>query len=585
MLDTDDPEVDHAIDILTRHGRSLRRALHFDDGAAARSDEVQVDLRARIFEVHEIERELVRAVVEVPNANRRDGLAEARAFELAGLRELVERETKRDKPSRDRRGARTAVGFEDVAVDRYLPFSEPLHVDRGAKGAPDEALNFLRSPAGRFSSAVAIFARLRIRSRVHLVLGRDPAFAFALHPRRDLLVDRRCRENDRGPGSVKHGAFGHALKTNRHFDGAKRVKRATIRTCHGPCLPGFALGDLRACPSDTWTHPRVHCAVALSHDTVSQFAPSHFESYRGTRYRAEEQAIELRCLALEDRPVVVAIYALLRELEALVSSDADVDDPGPLSAFVARHDIHTLLHQIRRLGGQFQQDEHIAEALHDIRGGALSALFVQLSSVGRVPYRSQISRALFLATRDHMKMMRSVVKDLDVVARERDLAFRPHSLFELTRALRDFTARVGDERVVVNVECATEGVIAESCVECAAIDRVAYNLLNNAVRYADSPSISAWLVTLENDLRVAIANSISSEQSAVVCEQLASNASSLFGNFSSTGSGYGLRIVSELVGRAYGIANVETLTKNGYVGAVVVEDKFLTWFHWPLVGA
>lgn len=325
--------------------------------------------------------------------------------------------------------------------------------------------------------------------------------------------------------------------------------------------------------------------MALSLETISQLAPPVLENYRGTRYRADEQAIELATFTPEDRPIVIAVYALLQALEEVVRGGGELDDPAPLRAFVAQHDIGELVNRVRRLGAQHQDDEHTAEAIHDIRGGALTALFVQLLRLERVPYRNEMARAIFIATRDHMKMMRSVVRDLDPVARERDLAFRPHSLGELARALRDFTATAGTESVSVTVDCAADGIIAESCVECAAIDRVAYNLLNNAARYADRPTITAWLVTLDHDLRVAIANSISEKQRAVVAEQLASDGASLFGAFTTSGSGYGLRIVSELVGRAYGVASVETLVKDGYVGAKVIEDTFVTWFHWPLAGA
>ena len=326
--------------------------------------------------------------------------------------------------------------------------------------------------------------------------------------------------------------------------------------------------------------------MTLSVETIARLAPSPLENWRGTRYRADEQAIELRALSPDDQPVVVTIYAMLRELESVVGGGADLDDPAPLLAFVARHDVGTLVRRVQRLGATQQDDAHLAEAIHDIRGGALTALVVHLMRLGRAAYRSDVARALFIASRDHMKMMRNVVLDLDPVARERDLGFRPHSLGDLARALREFTATsTGGEPVTVDVACTAEAIIAESCVECSAIDRVAYNLLNNAARYADRPTIDAWLVTMESDLRVAIANSVSAEQRAIVEEQLAASSSSLFGSFTTSGSGHGLRIVSELVSRAYGVSSLETLTKAGYVGAKVVEESFVTWFHWPLAGA
>jgi signal transduction histidine kinase len=325
--------------------------------------------------------------------------------------------------------------------------------------------------------------------------------------------------------------------------------------------------------------------VTLSRATIAGLAPPSLENLRPSRYRSDEQAIDLGRLAPADRPVVLAIYAMLGELAEVVGVDGALDDPAPLLAFVARYDVSALLYEVRGLGAANPEDKAVAEVLHDIRGGALTTLFVQLARLGRIPYKKELAVALFLATRDQRKMMRNVVRDLDAVARVRDLAPRPHSLGEVARALREFTATMGDERVVVTVDCASDAVIAESCVECAAIDRVAYNLLNNAVRYADRPSIDAWLLTLEHDLRVAIANPIAAEQRAIVSEQLAADPGSLFGSFTTSGSGHGLRIVSDLVGRAYGVASAKMLVDRGYVGATIVEDRFVTWFHWPLAGA
>ncbi len=323
----------------------------------------------------------------------------------------------------------------------------------------------------------------------------------------------------------------------------------------------------------------------ISSAVIAQLAPSRLENHRSSRYRAEEQAIALGSFTTEDREVVVALYAVLRELDGVLGVEGAIDDPAPLLDFVARHPVSELVRRVQRVGTQARGDAHLTEAVHDIRGGALSALFVHLARVGRARFETATARGLFIMVRDHMKMMRNVVLDLDPAARERDLSFRPHSLGDLAGAVREFTATVDEQPVVVEVECTDERVIAESCVECSAIDRVAYNLMNNAARYTDRPAISAWLVTSTSDLRVAIANSISAPRRAVVADVLDKDPASLFGSFTTSGSGHGLRIVSELVSRAYGVARTETLIREGYVGAKIIDETFVTWFHWPLAGA
>lgn len=319
-------------------------------------------------------------------------------------------------------------------------------------------------------------------------------------------------------------------------------------------------------------------------DTISRLAPPKLENHRTTRYRSDEQALELSAFGKGNSRVVVALYDFLSELAGIAGSNHDLEDPAPLLAFVARHDIDDLVQRVRRLTAE-GDDDHVAEALHDIRGGAMTALFVQLSRLPRTPYRAEMARALAIYTRDHMKIMRNVVSDLDAAARARDLALLPHVLDDLAHALGEFTANVGEQQVIVDVSCPAGAVIAESCVECSAIDRVAYNFLNNAARYADRPLIAAWLVVLESDLRVAVANSISAQQRAMLVDLLAGDPNALFGSFTTSGSGHGLRIVSDLVGRAYGVASTEALIRGGYIGAKIVEHGFVGWFHWPLSAA
>lgn len=319
-------------------------------------------------------------------------------------------------------------------------------------------------------------------------------------------------------------------------------------------------------------------------DAIAEVAPATFESARTTRYRSEEQAIPLADFGAEQGDVIVLLYEFLRELAAIVGDERSSNDPAALTSFLAQRDVNGLLERLRRLRAD-GRDGRVVDALHDIRGGATTALFATLWKLGRGAYRPEMSRALSIYARDHMKMMRNVVLGLDPAARERDLSAVPHSLDDLTRALRDFTARSGERELLVDVTVVGEAVIADSCVECAAIDRAAYNLLNNAVRYTDDVTVSSSLVVLENDLRVAVANSISASQRTVLSELLAREPTALFGSFTTSGSGRGLRIVSELVGRAYGITSTETLMSGGYLGAKVIDDGFVGWFHWPLAGA
>ena len=322
----------------------------------------------------------------------------------------------------------------------------------------------------------------------------------------------------------------------------------------------------------------------LTSEQILSLAPAQLDNLRASRYRADEQAFAASELADDDLATVRALYAMLGEVEALTGDGRQGEDRAALLALTARHDVDGLLHRVRRIGAA-SSSLRVAAAVHDLRGGALTTLFVHLAPRRRGLARPDAWRALFLAARDHRKVMRNVLIDLDAAARARDLAFLPHSLADLARALRAIAGVVRNEPIVIEVECATDAVIAESCVECAAIDRVAYNLMNNAIRHAARPEIFVSLRTLDHDLRVTVANAVAPEQGALVAAALARDPAALHGSFTTTGSGQGLRIVSDLVSRAYGVTSTEALIERGYVGAKLLDDAFVTWFHWPLGGA
>jgi signal transduction histidine kinase len=322
--------------------------------------------------------------------------------------------------------------------------------------------------------------------------------------------------------------------------------------------------------------------MRLSWETVRALAPSSLENQRVQRYHADEQALALDAFPETDRPVLVETYAALGALEALVAQE--LVDPEPLLALLAERDFDGLFRRIRTLGAS-RPSERVAAALHDVRGGALTALFVHLARVGRAASLPEVGRALFIAARDHRKVMRNVVLDLDPAARARDLATKPHSLADLARAIGEFSGGPDEARIRVEVTSEADGVVAESCVECAAVDRVAYNLLNNAARHAADPVVEAWLAKGSTDLRVVVANGLADADRAALEPIVGVDPARLFSGFSTTGSGHGLRIVSELVGQAYGVASVATLVREGYVGATTLEETFVAWFHWPLSGA
>jgi hypothetical protein len=236
LRDAGQPHVHHRVHLAPLDGLALGGALNLHDLAARGGDHVEIDARARVLDVAEIERVervslgggLRADALDVADADRGDRLPQR------ARPDARQRSRERHEAARDGGRARTAVGLEDVAVDREGPGPELLEVDGGAQRAPDEALDLLRSAARSLASAVAVLP-LGVGARVHLVLGREPALVLALEERRHLLVDRSGAQDDRAAGAVQHRALRGAMEAQGHLHGAEAVERAAVGTGHGGC--------------------------------------------------------------------------------------------------------------------------------------------------------------------------------------------------------------------------------------------------------------------------------------------------------------------------------------------------------------
>jgi len=315
-----------------------------------------------------------------------------------------------------------------------------------------------------------------------------------------------------------------------------------------------------------------------------RISPDGLERRRATRYRGDDRAVSLASFTDGDREAVRQLYAFLATARA-IANDPAATTGASVSELIVASGMNAVVDRVRLLGREVVEPQ-LREVIHDLRGGSFNALVLQLSRFSARGFRASWLTSVDLLARDHQKMMRALVDDLDPASRARDLAPIPHSLSTLVAALADFPAKgKGDQPLTIAVDCPFDATIAESCVECGAIDRIVYNLLNNAVRHAEPPLLQVGFRQAGDDLRVVVTNAVSALDRATLAQQLAGDAASLFGAFTTTGSGQGLSIVTSLVGSAYGIVDVPELLRQGHVGARLEGDSFSVWFHWPLGGA
>src|SRR5437773_1188591 len=103
LLDALGGEVEQAVEAFAVEGNALRGRLHLDEAAVTRHHDVQVDVRARILDVVEVEQRL--------SVDDADGNGRNRTSERLREPEAVERASRGDVRTADRGAARAAVGL------------------------------------------------------------------------------------------------------------------------------------------------------------------------------------------------------------------------------------------------------------------------------------------------------------------------------------------------------------------------------------------------------------------------------------------------------------------------------------------
>jgi signal transduction histidine kinase len=132
-----------------------------------------------------------------------------------------------------------------------------------------------------------------------------------------------------------------------------------------------------------------------------------------------------------------------------------------------------------------------------------------------------------------------------------------------------------------------DGALCESCLEFSTLDRIIYNLMNNAAEHSDDGVVHFYLVPLPGDppvdVRLVFRNQVNEEQQRQLREQFGDDPSEIFrGGFTTGGHGLGMRICADFCAQAYGLSDFQRAKDKGYFGAKWIGDQFTTWFHWPI---
>jgi signal transduction histidine kinase len=325
---------------------------------------------------------------------------------------------------------------------------------------------------------------------------------------------------------------------------------------------------------------------------LKPLAPLNLTSYRDIRYTGDQMGLSIDDFVEEDRQQIYALYAFLSDMLSIFKQHWDDPEQSQqqLSALVSSMNWTAFLASVRNMGAatyEHRYDKVISQAMHDIKGGGFSGLTLYLQLLGRgADRRGDLARMFFL-TRDHLKIMRNAIPGIDPEAEARDRAERAHEARLFVEKWQNTTHQVGDVAAQIIIDCQFAGSISERCLEFSALDRVLYNLINNATRHTADGRVYFFIfpLTEENphDLRFVVYNSIPAEHCAKLRENYPDDLGELFrGGFTTGGSGIGLRICADFVNNAYGIPSFDKGLEGHYFGARCMNGYFVNWVHWPV---
>ncbi|MCD6048955.1 MAG: hypothetical protein K0Q55_358 [Verrucomicrobia bacterium] len=322
-------------------------------------------------------------------------------------------------------------------------------------------------------------------------------------------------------------------------------------------------------------------------------APTSLICYRPSRYAGDDISLLLNVFSEEDRLVVTTLYQRLKELFDILK--AHRDQPShcltKLQEVIIKQGWPDFIKSLQQLGtSSYQQrpSKLLSQVVHDLKGGALTTLLLRIQLINMGIKKTESVLPMFFLTRDHLKIMRNGLRDVDPEWRQKDQGRQFHSLSLIREKWQNATHFAGTRQVRINLDMAYEGYVAESCLEFSAVDRVIYNLINNAALYAADDQVDFHILTVPKGvplhLRFVIRNRITAGHQATLRTRFGTQLNDIFiGGFTTGGNGFGMRICAEFVANAYGVHSLERCLAEGYIGAKLEGDSFVVWFHWPTV--
>ncbi len=324
---------------------------------------------------------------------------------------------------------------------------------------------------------------------------------------------------------------------------------------------------------------------------IQNLAPNDLMIRRATRFDGSGMSVSLSDFEALDRCLIQQIYHEVHAVyQTWLHNQKDCTDKKLAEQVCAlkRDDFFSTVHSLGTDTLQNKDEavsKQLGRALHDIKGGSLNSLlgFAQLISEQNTK-KSLIQRAVNMA-RDHAKIMRNVLPDLDPKIREDDESDCVHHIKHFVDKLMGFNFEFQELKLSIALHCSYDGNISNRCLETSSIDRILYNFINNSAKYSANHEANVYIFPVnEFMIRWVFENPVSESHLQWFDENTEENMWNLFlANKTYKGQGIGFYTCADIVSNSIGIVSAEQTVKQGYIGAHLEGGHFFSWFHWPVL--
>lgn len=315
-------------------------------------------------------------------------------------------------------------------------------------------------------------------------------------------------------------------------------------------------------------------------------APANLPNKRIQRYDGTGFSASLQDFIPNDREAILKIYQNIKAIYDLWLYMKEAPNYAILEQNVQWFMSDTFINLGKELGAEAEYPSlDMKKIIHDIRGGALMSMVSNATRIATLNLynRVDIMRSFVFLARDHAKMMRNAIHDIDPITRAADERLRVHSIYDYIKKWSNFEYHHNDRIITVHVQCYYEGNITTCCLEASALDRVLYNLINNALRFAHKDTVVLTIFPVGDILRWVVENTVRPEAVKWLQETIGENMSDLFkGGITDGGNGIGLSNCADIVGASFGVSSMEAIDGK-YISAKLINNTFYACFHWNIV--